>query len=355
VKPTAALVETVSGVDGTFTLTSPLLDAGGTYTVVVETGGFRHVTRHVTIPACGNLALPASATSFPKATSGDDIAPKVAVASDSTSTKTDVNDKFAQVLDAIGIGYDKIGPDRTIPASPAAGDMLSLLGSASALNAYQILVVPCGSLGVWNPSANLTSAMKANLQAWLAAGGRLYASDLAYAVVQAADPTDFTWAPGPSPHTLTTGTTDPASSGVGIASGTSINANVDDADLLAWLKVVGATTTTTIPVTELKDPWGALDSLTTKMDPTTSTPLATTYVSADVSWHEGSTTVGPAHHPLTAQVDVLGAGGASCGRAVFTSYHVQSSASGGALTPQERVLEYLFFQLTACLGNRTTG
>jgi len=67
-----------------------------------------------------------------------------------------------------------------------------------------------------------------------------------------------------------------------------------------------------------------------------------------VSWH--ATPPGPAHHPLTVQVDVPGPAGDSCGRVVFTSYHVQVSGSGShTLTAQERVLEYLFFQLSTCI------
>jgi hypothetical protein len=70
----------------------------------------------------------------------------------------------------------------------------------------------------------------------------------------------------------------------------------------------------------------------------------TVLVSADVTWH----TAGSGHHPLTVQADVADASGNYCGRVVFSSYHVQTSTTA-MLSPQERVLEYLFFQLSTCI------
>jgi hypothetical protein len=103
----------------------------------------------------------------------------------------------------------------------------------------------------------------------------------------------------------------------------------------------------TIPVTDLKDPWGAMDSIPNAELSGMMGAQGAILVSGDVSWHTGTS----GHHPLTAMVDIPGTSGGNCGRVVFTSYHVVSSTSGNstALTPQERVLEYLFFRLTTCI------
>ena len=61
-------------------------------------------------------------------------------------------------------------------------------------------------------------------------------------------------------------------------------------------------------------------------------------------WH----TTGSGHHPLTVQTDLQDSAGNYCGRMVFTSYHVETG-TGTTLSPQERVLEYLFFQLSTCI------
>ncbi|MFI5302989.1 MAG: hypothetical protein ACHREM_33275, partial [Polyangiales bacterium] len=341
--PTGALAIATSAIDGTFTIPATGLDAGGTYTFVMQTGLFRRVIRHVAVASCTPVSLAAAQTSFPGSSAGDDVAPKIAVASDPSGT-ADVNDKLVQVLKAIGVTYDTFLPDKKGAAT--TGDLIGLLNDPTTLAGYEILAIPCGALGDFTVKPTLTPAIVSNLQAWLKAGGRLYVSDLAYEVVAQSDAADFTWAPGPSTHAID----DPGNSGVGIATGTSISANVVDADLLAWLQAIHAVTapTTTIPIVDLRDPWGALDSITTAVD-AKGKPLGTTFVSASVSWHEGTTAVGPAVHPLTAQVDIPGASGDRCGRVVFTSYHVQSASSGSGLTPQEHVLEYLFFQLSRCV------
>ena len=255
-----------------------------------------------------------------------------------------MNDKFAHVLDLIGItGYDRWGPDKT-GAAFGSMDLIALFTTPSRLNSYDIVIAPCGSLGNFSVSPVLTATMVTNLQAWLAAGGRLYASDLAYEIAAETFPTAMTFATGPSPHAGA----DPADVGQGIASGSTIMADVDDADLLAWLRLVGAVspTATQIPVSDLRDPWAAVDLV----PPANLTPDThgihheAVLVSANVTWHTG----GAAHHPLTVQADYPNPAGAYCGRMVFTSYHVQTG-TGTTLAPQERVLEYVFFQLSSCI------
>jgi hypothetical protein len=348
-----ALAFTTSGADGTFTLMGSPLDGGGTVTIVVISGGFRRVVRNVTVPMCGTLALTAAQTSLPGATSGDDLIPRIAVASvappagGGTATG-DVNDKFAHVLDAIGItGYTRFGPDKTA-TSHTPPDLITLMSSANMLSQYDVVIAPCGSLGnyaVWNNgSGPLSSAMVTNLQTWLGQGGRLYASDLSYEVVAQVAPSAITWAAGPSSHAGA----DPADVGMGVATAT-INANVDDPGLLAWLQLVGAASagSMTIPITDFRDPWGAIDSVPAAnlMADSHGAHHETVFVSGDVTWH----TAGSGHHPLTVQADVADPSGNYCGRVVFSSYHVQTGTAGQPLSPQERVLEYLFFQLSTCI------
>jgi hypothetical protein len=349
--PFGAIASTTSKVDGTFTLASSALDAGGSYTLVIATGGFRRVIRHLTFGACASVALPPSETSFPGVSSGEDIAPKIAVGSETStaSPSPDVNDKFVQVLTKIGMKYDTYLPNKKGTAETGS-DLLTLIGNASALSAYDMLIVPCGSLGDFSVAGHVTSTMASNLSSWLKAGGRLYASDLAYEVIANADPADFTWASGKTKYA----SDDPADVGVGYATGTAINVNLVDPGLLAWMQAIGVVASggTTIPVYDLRDPWGALSSITTAVDPA-GIPYGRTFVTGSVSWYGASGTAGPATtRPLTVQVDVPGASGARCGRTVFTSYHVQSTSSTSTtLSAQERVLEYLFFQLNACQLN----
>ncbi|MEI8259054.1 MAG: hypothetical protein WCJ30_25580, partial [Deltaproteobacteria bacterium] len=76
---------------------------------------------------------------------------------------------------------------------------------------------------------------------------------------------------------------------------------------------------------------------------------ARTWVHAPVSWHDANGNATPTtDRPLTIEAEYRGSDGAGCGRVVFTSYHTTGSA-GGSLTPQERVLEWLLFELGGCV------
>ena len=339
-----AIAFTRAGADGTFDLHSPALDSGGTYTIVTVSGGFRHVQRHVSVPMCGPLMLPGASTTLPGSSTGDDTVPRIAVAA-TVGGSPDVNDKFAHVLDLIGITYDAINPDKGGTPLAAGDDMFAIISDATRLSQYQILVLPCGALGNFTVAPHLTAAMISNLQAWLAMGGRLYASDLAYSVVARTFPSAVTFATGPSSHAGA----DDADVGQGIGSATTLSATVDDAPLLGWLQLVGAVPagSSQIPISDLRDPWGAVDQIppAALMPDAMGRHHAAVLVSADVTWH----TPGSGHHPLTVQADYPNGSGGYCGRVVFTSYHVQTG-TGTTLAPQERVLEYLFFQLSGCIA-----
>lgn len=341
--PPFAVAATHSGLDGAFSLSSPALDEGGTFDVVVESGGFRHVERRMRVGPCSTIALEGARTSLPGASSGDDTIPRIAVAS-STRGTGDVNDQFVHVLDLMGItGYERVDPSKS-GAPFGSSDLYALLATPSFIDQYQIVIAPCGSMGNFSVEEHLTPEMIANVRRWLAAGGRLYVSDLAYAILEQSFPEAMTFATGPSPRAGT----DDAVVGVGIGSSATLMADVDDPALLSWLELVGAVPRgeTRIPIGDLRDPWAAIDAV----DPVRLMPDATgvrrsiVWVSADVDWH----VPGSGHHPLTVQSDFPNGGGDYCGRAVFTSYHVQTG-SGSELLPQERVLEYLFFQLSGCI------
>lgn len=331
---TDALAWVESGADGTFALGGPALDDGGTFTLVTEAGGFRRVARHVVVPACGEVALERATTTLPSASAGDDVAPRILVAHADAGTGN-VNDDFAHILDVVGVAYDTVDPERD--GNVVADGVSALLSDPARLAAYDILALPCGVLGNFSVGPHLTDEHVTHLRAWLGAGGRLYASDLAYELVARTLPDAIVFAPGPSPRL----DADPADVGQGIATASTLDAVVEDARLLAWLQALGAVPdgSDLIPISDLRDPWAAVDTVP---DGQTGAEVV---VGAEVTWH----TMATAYHPLTVQVDATDAGGRACGRVLFSSYHVQTSL-GTTLAPQERVLEYLFFRLGECLG-----
>ena len=55
--------------------------------------------------------------------------------------------------------------------------------------------------------------------------------------------------------------------------------------------------------------------------------------------------------PLSVGLDYKGIDGVGCGRIVFNSYHTVPlmSSPTAPFLPQERILEYLFFQIATCI------
>ncbi len=97
-----------------------------------------------------------------------------------------------------------------------------------------------------------------------------------------------------------------------------------------------------ISLTGFISPWVAIDSV----------PMTTrTVVDAEVEWFTAipDTPMAAGRRPLTISADVTEGGG--CGRIVFSSYEVdnRSASPTAPLTPQERVLEYMVFELGGCL------
>jgi hypothetical protein len=109
---------------------------------------------------------------------------------------------------------------------------------------------------------------------------------------------------------------------------------VDDPSLKAWMTGLGVPTSP-VPLQGFLNPWSVQASL-----PKTSTLI----VDGTVSYTgAGGATSGDV--PLTSQFDV-----SACGRVVYSSYHTAGgTVTPGNLLPQERILEYLVFEVGSCV------
>jgi hypothetical protein len=322
-----------TGADGAFTIPHAY-DQGGSFNLVIQKGRFRRIVR-LNSSSCMPQMLTSAQTTLPGASGTDVSFPKILVA-------TNVNDDIGTVLTRIGITeFDTMDGCRSASSSAAiaACPLGQLLADPTRIAAYNIILLPCGSLGDFHTWQYLPPSVTSTLQGFLQAGGRLYASDLSYGVIQRPFPDAMTFAGG---TTLSQNGYDPADMGIGGArtSPRSYEGIIDDPDLLAWMHGRGALLPNNhVQLTEFLNPWGAVD---------TAGPTATTWVHASVPWRDPTGTVIPdADHPLTLEAQYRGMDGMGCGRVVFTSYHT-TSVTTGALTPQERVLEWLLFELGGC-------
>ncbi|MDR3744765.1 MAG: choice-of-anchor D domain-containing protein [Acidobacteriaceae bacterium] len=323
------LVGTITAVDGSFTLSN--VPVGTNIPLVIVSGRWR---RHLVISsttACVNTALPASLAVMPQNQSQGDI-PLIAIATGSA-------DPVECVLRKMGISDSEFtnpgggGRINLFGGGGAAGSgvivdantptQASLMGTYSTLQNYDALMLPCEGGNYLKPAQEL-----ANLIDFANAGGRVYSSHYSYSWMYQNPPFNgvASWigsssSPTPDPGVATVNTSFTAGQ-----------------TLATWLQDVGATTTP-----------GQMSISTLRKD--TNGVIAPTQ-----SWLTlNNSAFG---NPVMQFVfDTPIAATNQCGRVLYNEYHVEGGSStgtekfptecsSGAMTAQEKLLEYMLFELT---------
>jgi len=288
--------------EGNFTLTAEI---DGDSAVLTVSKGSWHTTAEVTLTGpetdVGEIGMPASA------------APRIAVITGSS-------DNLASVLDRMGLGsvYDVYqGDPRT--AADADGEYLDLFtaepdSGEPLLFSYDLVFFNCGSYALEDLGEDNWNI----LEQFVAAGGSIYATDWASEIVRRAFPgyLNFRAAGGRHKDRLEAHILDPAL-GDWLAGRTCVDGDCTLPD-------------GNLEIGELKGNWSVLEG-------PQDTPEGNTvkiWVEADAGTAEAADLV-----PLTASFKH------GEGSVLFTSYHSSSSAPSQGFLPQERVLEYLVFEL----------
>jgi hypothetical protein len=220
-------------------------------------------------------------------------------------------------------------------AGNCTGTTCPLWSTKQALEYYDIVLLACE--GSENNQSKPASAMTA-MHDWLGEGGKLFATHFHYTWFKNG-PADFqgvaTW----------------LGSSVGLGSGNySIDTSFFKGQILHdWLGNVGALTGNAIALN------GVATSVSTVNSPTLRWIYDTATTPNDVKYLSFGTPIGG----VTAGPDSGAEGTRYCGKAVFTDLHaggapsgdVPATCSGADLTSQEKALEFLFFDLSACVTN----
>jgi hypothetical protein len=325
------LVGTMTAVDGTFSLTD--VPVGTNLPLVIQAGRWR---RQVVVPmttACSNTVF---FTRMPQNRSEGDI-PKIAVATGAADTVECVLRKVgiadSEFTDAGGTGRVNL-----FSGSHNAGALIdtatpsenALMGDLTMLSGYDLLMLPCEGAQYAQPDTQLT-----NLSQFANAGGRVYSSHFSYV---------WMYQNGPFAGTANWAVEQPAPAS-GIAT---VNAGFSGGQVLSeWLQLVGASTTPgQIAVSQTKHDMNGViaptQSWLTLNDSADGNPVMQFVFDAP-----------------------LGTATNQCGRVLFNEYHVEAPAatptgvvfpnecSNAAMTPQEKLLEYSLFELTADGGPPT--
>jgi hypothetical protein len=328
------LVSAVSGLDGKFVLKN--VPVGTNIPLVIQLGKWR---RQVTIPsvtACQNTVLPASLTRLPRTKAEGDI-PKMAFVTGAVDglecviRKIGVADsEFTQPTGTgrvnIYLGDGKVMGVALNGASAGAGTPMEtqLWSSVATLKTYDMVLLPCkGAENTRSTTAQQNMIQYAN------AGGRIFATHFSYVWFFNDAPFSSTanWAinqtPWPADQTGYIDTSFPKG-----------------AALAQWLQNVGASTTLgQIPLNVLKHDLNGVVAPSQRWMYITN---------PNVVMHYTFNT--PVGSPASQQ----------CGRVLFDDFHVENAANNdtavfpsectaGPLTPQEKLLEFMLFDLGSCI------
>ena len=324
------LTATQTAPDGTFTLVN--VPAGANIPLVIQLGRWR---RQVTIPsvaACESTPLPPSLTRMPRNRTEGDI-PLIAVATGEADQTECVLMKMgidqAEFTQPSGGGRVQLYLDNGSDLGPGTPPAEQLYSQPETLGLYDMVVLPCVGMPVVEVSSN-----QQNLIAYTSAGGRVFASHYSYAWLNDDPPfsgtADWVAAPNPNAPSSLVGTID--------------TSFLEGQNFATWLQGVGALSAPDEISLE-----NVRDDLLRVVPPTDQFIYA-----PDQVLQMGFYT--PVGQPAAQQ----------CGRVVFTDFHVSGSANVGdaglsdhttfpsecspaPLTPQEKALEFMLFDLASCV------
>ncbi len=308
---------TLSGADGKFKLEN--VPAGTNVPLVVQVGKWR---RRVVVPkvtACENNELPGELTRLPRNQREGDI-PLTAIV-------TSTYDPTECVLRKIGIDESEFtlmlgggrihlfrGTGQNLGPDTPSGDVL--YSRPDRLKNYDLVAFPCASF-------TIDSAYKQNVVDYANIGGRVFVTDMSSGWVDTSAPAEWSgvaeWKDGAPENPFRIATDFPKGKA-----------------LADWLQAIGAT-----PTYAQLDLSGAYARVSAVNAPAR-------------GWINNSTSIQQFsfNTPVGAKDD------AQCGRVVYSSFHVAlpggndkfpSGCSPKPLTPQEKVLEFILFDLASCI------
>jgi hypothetical protein len=343
---------TLSGTDGKFVLDG--LPVGSNVPLVLQLGRWRRQVVVPEIKACIDNPLPAELTRFPRNKSEGDIPAMALVTSnydpeECILRKIGIDDAEFTIPSEAGRIHVFSGLGATLGSSSAAPDGTSLWGNPDELKRYDMVLLPCTStpedVGNSGQGEKRTDqeAARAAVADYANVGGRVFATDLSYTwITEPSSPFGATaqWVPDPAtdePYNVLQASVD-----TGFPKGKALG---------DWLVGIGAT----------PQPGQIQLSETYRRSLAVNAPTQRWLYSTDPASLQTFTF----NTPLAAAADQ------QCGRVLFSSFHIAgaggSAGSSGSkreptegvpfpmecddtpLTAQERLLEFMLFDLASCV------
>lgn len=323
------LVTAISATNGTFTLTN--VPCGNNIPLVIQLGKWRRQVS-VNVACCGNTALSANDTRLPRDSSEGDL-PLIAHVTGSADPMECILPKIGIAASEFtapnGTGRVRLYRDNGV-SFPNGGTAAGLFGSLTELMKYDLVIVDC----VGSPTGRTQTELD-NLRQYLNSGGRIYLSHYGYVWTHTNNPfnTVANWQGNqPSPPSSQSAYIDQSfPKGITFAN---------------WLLATGGSTTlgrVTVQQTR-RDTNGLPTGTPAQQWIYSESPAAPNSIPFQFTWNT------PVGVPAANQ----------CGRVLFSDFHVSTGGAGfgtfpascGAAAPmsgQEKVLEFMIFDLTSCI------
>jgi hypothetical protein len=320
--------------DGSFTLTAV---CPGTWPLVFQNGRFRRLVR-ITVPAKSTLQVPPDQSRLPrrdKEFEQADAIPKIAVA-------TGDYDKMECALKKLGLqdGQFDLYEGAFLRKAPKALPAFStLVKDLNKMKTYNVIFINCTN----NTFENLLqdAQVRKNLGDYVTAGGRLYVTDWSYDWIERIESFSgfIDFEPGASDNKP-----EPLNAAALGANGLKIQARIMDSQMAQWLGLFpGAISNGLTPIEHFLVDWVVMLKLGQETKE---------WVQGQVKSSDGTIS---GVRPLTVTFNFQ-----NCGKILFTSYHTEGrenellpgnfpSYCGANFSPQDRILEYLIFDIASCI------
>ena len=349
------IAHTLTDTAGNFTLTG--VPSGSNIPVVITSGKWRRQTTVANVASCSSTPLDPATTRLPKNKSEGDI-PKIAITTGNADSlecllrKMGIDD--AEITTATGSGrvhlYAGNGVNQFVGGFPGGSGMIPsatpFWASVNNLKAYDIVILSCE--GAQNPNTKPQSALDA-MKAYADLGGRVFASHWHNVWIGGAYKSGGNFQKPAVWNNIATWT-----------GGTDINTGLVDlidevhnpkgttfADWMLQPTVMGSTVRDEINIAD-----GTGRTTCSAIDMTRAEQW--TYIKGMNGQPQNFQFSTPNENPVDSR----------CGKVVFSDMHVSggpimnqsypnSCAQGGAitaLTPQEKALIFMIFDLSSCVG-----
>ena len=339
------LVSTTSSVTGAFSLAN--VPCGANIPLVIQLGRWRRQISIPSVACCGNTVLTAAQTRLPRTQAEgnpNDNIPLFAVTTGSADNLECILPKIgiaaSEFTSPSGTGRVRLYRDNGVDPFGGLPPATTLYDNPAELSKYDVVIADCvGS------ELDKTTAQRGNVETYANGGGRLFTSHFGYVWLY----------DQPAANSFTpTATWNPAQAAPPDQDGYIDVSFLKGQTFAQWIYAVNAqAVTSTLAVPRIR-----VNTVRHDFDAVNAPAERWVFGTRNGSAQSPTNPAVPLQYAFNTPIAAPPAG--KCGRVLFSDFHVSSggtfpNCTPGPMTPQEKVFEYLMFDLTSCVTPYTVN